>query len=133
MPNFKKNQMNQIMFPMVDKTDFATIESGITASDFNSAATKKIFGVNHGVSDAFTSATISKAATLVHSGIFQQTLKASETNYDYLVVRFTHPSCADQILIFQTAEIDPSDAYSLLSDFFSDFQSRVPQAAATNS
>jgi len=133
MPNFKKNQINQVIFPMVDKTDFASIESAITASDFNSAATKKIFGVNHGVSDAFTSATISKAATLVHSGIFQQTLKASETNYDYLVVRFTHPSCADQILIFQTAEIDPSDAYSLLSDFFSDFQSRVPKAVATNS
>ena len=133
MPNFKKNAMNQIMFPMVDKTDFASIESGITASDFNSAATKKIFGVNHGVSDAFTSATISKAATLVRSGIFQQTLKASECNYDYLIVSFRHASCADQILIFQPQEIDPSDVYSMVSDFLSDFQSRVPKAVATNS
>ena len=133
MPNFKKNAMNQIMFPMVDKTDFATIESGITASDFNSAATKKFFGVNHGVSDAFTSGTISKAVTLVHSGIFQQTLKAAECNYDYLIIRYSHPSCADQILIFQPQEIDPSDAYSLLSDLMSDFQSRVPKAVASQS
>lgn len=133
MPNFVKNAMNQIMFPMVDRTDFASIESGITASDFNSAATKKIFGVNHGTSTAFTSATISKAATLVRSGIFQQTLKAAECNYDYLIVSFRHPSCADQILIFQPAEIDPSDTYSLLSDFLSDFQSRVPKRVATDS
>src|SRR3990167_5665040 len=133
MPNFKKNAMNQIMFQMVDKTDFATIESGITASDFNSAATKKFFGVNHGVSDAFTSGTISKAVTLVHSGIFQQTLKGAECNYDYLIIRYSHPSCADQILIFQPQEIDPSDAYSLLSDLMSDFQSRVPKAVASQS
>src|SRR3972149_1961606 len=116
MPNFKKNAMNQIMFPMVDKTDFATIESGITASDFNSAATKKFFGVNHGVSDAFTSGTLSKAATLVHSGIFQQTLKAAETNYDYIIYRFSHASAADQILIFQTVTNDDTDIISRLSD-----------------
>lgn len=133
MPNFVKNAMNQIEFVMVDKTDFATIESTITESDFNSAATKKFYGVNHGVSDAFTSGTISKTTKLVRSGIFQQTLKAAETNYDYIIYRFTHPSCADQILIFQPAEIDPSDVYSLLSDFRSDFQSRVPKAVATNS
>lgn len=125
--------MNQIMFPMVDKTDFATVESGITASDFNSAATKKFFGVNHGVSDAFTSGTLSKAATLVRSGIFQQTAKAAETNYDYLIYKFTHPSCADQLLIFETYTDDDSDIMSRLSDFFSDFQSRVPKLVATNS
>jgi len=112
MPNFIKNAMNQIEFIMVDKTDFATIESGITESDFNSAATKKFYGVNHGVSDAFTSGAISKTTKLVRSGIFQQTLKAAECNYDYIVYRFTHPSCADQILIFQPLEIDPSDTLS---------------------
>jgi uncharacterized protein YfcZ (UPF0381/DUF406 family) len=123
MPKFIKNAMNQIIFPMVDKTDFASIESGITASDFNSAATKKFFGVNHGVSDAFTSGTISKAATLVHSGIFQQTLKAAECNYDYIVYRFAHASCADQILIFQTEELD-------LSDVISDLKSNLANRSA---
>lgn len=121
MPKFIKNAMNQIIFPMVDKTNFADIESTITASDFNSAATKKFFGVNHGVSDAFTSGSISKAATLVHSGIFQQTLKAAECNYDYIVYRFSHASCADQILIFQTEELDLSD---VLSDLKSNLANR---------
>lgn len=123
MAQIKKNQLANIIFPMVDKTDFASIESGITASDFNSAATKKVFGVTHGNSTAFTSATISKAATLVRSGIFQQTLKATETNYDYLVVRFTHASCADQILVFQPVDYDDSDLMSRISDVGSDLRS----------
>ena len=158
MAQIKKNVLTNIIFPMVDRVDFASIESAITASDFNSAAIKKFFGVTHGNSDAFTSGTISKATTLVHSGIFQQTLKTTETNYDYLVIRFTPPSCADQILIFEPLDYDDSDvmsrlsdigsdlrsflavmsgiqsdAYSMLSDFYSDFQSRVPKAVATNS
>ena len=123
MANPKKGQLMQVIFPMVDKTDFASIESGITASDFNSAATKKIFGVNHGVSDAFTSATISKAATLVRSGIFQQTLKTTEANYDELIVVFRHPSCADQILRYTLADYDDSDIMSRLSDVGSDLRS----------
>ena len=97
---------------MVDSTDFASVESSITASDFNSGATKKFFGVNHGGSAAFTSGSISKAATLVTSGIFQQTLKAAECNYDYLTFVFRKTGCADQILIFETGE----DVASQLSD-----------------
>ena len=112
MAKLKKNAMNQIMFPMVDSTDFATIESAITASDFNSGATKKCFGVNHGGSAAFTSGAISKATTLVTSGIFQQTLKANECNYDYLTFVFRKTGCADQILIFETND----DISSQLSD-----------------
>ena len=44
----KKGALFQLLVPMVDATDFASIESGITESDFNSGATKKFFGVNHG-------------------------------------------------------------------------------------
>ena len=128
----KKNAMNQIMFPMVDATDFATIESTVTASDFNSGATKKFYGVNHGGSVAFTSGAISKAATLVTSGIFQQTLKAAECNYDYLTYVFRKTGCADQILIFETDDVDPSDIYSQLSDFRSDISYQLESVIISN-
>src|SRR3990167_5370578 len=134
MAELKKNQMNQIMFPMVDRTGFATLESALgTDSDFNSKATKTFFGLNHGGSVAFTSGAISKLATTVRSGLYALTLKASECNYDMLTVRITHPSCADQVLMFQTVTNDDSDMYSMQSDLMSDFQSRVPKAVATNS
>lgn len=116
MAGLKKNAMNQILFTMVDKTDFASPESGITASDFNSAATKKVFGITHGVSTAFTSATISKAVTLVRSAIFQQTLKAAECNFDQIMVVYKHPSCADQMLVFDLPDNDDSDIMSAISD-----------------
>lgn len=105
-----------------------------------------------------TSGTISKAVSLVRSGIFRATLKPAETNYDYMLYRFTHVSAADQVLVFQTVNNDDSDIvsylsdihsdlksymvalsatisdiYSMLSDTQSDFQSRVPKLVATNS
>lgn len=117
MAYLKKNQLANIIFPAVDGADFATIESTITASDFDSGMTKKYYGVTHGNSTAFTSGTISKAITLVRSGIFQQTLKAAETNYDYVLYRFAgHPSLADQLLVFQCVDNDDTDIYNLISD-----------------
>ena len=128
MAELKKNQLNQILFVLVDRTDFASIESGVTSN-----ITGKFYGVNHGVSTAMTSGAISKTASVVRSGIFRQTLKAAETNYDFVTYRFTHASAADQILVFQTVTNDDSDIHSLISDLYSDFQSRVPKAVATNS
>jgi hypothetical protein len=125
MANIKKGAVANLVFPMVDKTDFASIESGITASDFNSAATKKFFGVNHATASAFISGTISKATTLVRSGIFQQELKTTETNYDYMLYQFKHASCADQLLVFQTVTYDDSDMYSYVSDLASNIISMV--------
>ena len=127
MATIKKNQLANIVFPIVDGTDFATIESGITASDFDSKMTKKFFGVNHGNSTAFTSGTISKAIALVRSGIFQQTLKAAETNYDYVMYSFApaNTSLAQQLLVFNTATYDDSDMYSYLSDVASNIVSMV--------
>src|SRR5574343_914134 len=129
MAELKKNQMNQILFVMVDGTDFATIESTLGAA----SVAARFYGVNHGGSVAMTSGALSKACSTVHSGIFRQTLKAAECNYDYVVYRFTATGCADQVLAFQTVTNDDSDIYSLMSDFLSDFQSRVPKLVATNS
>src|SRR5574343_1309116 len=129
MAELKKNQMNQILFVMVDGTDFATIESTLGAA----SVAVKFFGVNHGGSTAMTSGTVSKACSIVHSGIFRQTLKAAECNYDYVLYRFTATGCADQVMASQTVTNDDSDIYSLMSDFLSDFQSRVPKLVATNS
>src|SRR5574343_114836 len=129
MAELKKNQLNQILFVMVDGTDFASIKSALGAA----SVACKFFGVNHGGSAAVTSGTVSQACSVVHSGIFRQTLKATECNYDYVAYRFTATGCADQVMAFQTVTNDDSDIYSLLSDMQSDFQSRVPKAVATNS
>ena len=123
MAHLKKNALNQIMFVLVDKTDFASIESGVTSN-----ITVKFYGVNHGLSAAAGSAvsgTVSKLASVVHSGIFRQTLKAAECNYDYVVYNITHASCANQVLAFQTVNYDDSDIYSYLSDMASDIKSVV--------
>ena len=154
MAQLKKNQLNQILFVAVDRTDFASVESALTASQMTAAGTRKFYGVNHGGSAAMTSGAISKVLSLVHSGIFRCTLKAAEANYDQLLVRITHTSMADQILVYDLVDSDDSDilsaitignsrvllnqsrisdVYSMLSDFYSDFQSRVPKAVATNS
>lgn len=197
MAVFKKNALNQITFTLVDRTDFATIESAVTASDFDSQATKRGFGYNHGGSAATTSFAISKLTSLVRSGILRQTLKATECNYDRVHYTFRgHASCADQHIILDFVDNDDSDVMSMLtliqslasdaasaaiqgnsrvlltqslasdaasaaaqansrvllnqsrisdvqsfllvmsdvlSDFYSDFQSRVPKAVATNS
>src|SRR5574343_1284705 len=129
MAELKKNQLNQIMFVMVDATDFASIESTLGAA----SVAARFYGANHGGSAATTSGALSKACSLVHSGIFRQTIKATECNYDYVVYRFTATGCADQVMAFQTVTNDDSDIYSLMSDFVSDFQSRVPKLVATNS
>jgi len=119
----KKGTLYNLVFPMVDATDGLSIESGITASDFNSAATKKWYGVAHGSSTAASSGTISKATLLVHSGIFQQTLNATETNYDRVIAVFKHASCADQIMIVDFDDYDDSDIMSRISDVASDLRS----------
>src|SRR5574343_565755 len=108
MAELKKNQLNQILFVMVDGTDFASIKSTLGAA----SVACKFFGVNHGGSAAVTSGTVSKAASVVHSGIFRQTLKAAECNYDFVTYRITHTSAADQVLAFQMQTYTDADAYS---------------------
>lgn len=142
----KKGALHQIFVTMVDSTDFASVESAITASDFNSGVTAKFYGMNTGGSAATTSGTISKTASLVHSGVFRITLKTTENNYDLMQVRFNKTGCAEQIIEWQNVDNDDSDllsaisignsrvllvqsqlsdAYSQLSDFRSDIHSFV--------
>jgi hypothetical protein len=110
----KKGQLVQFLVPMVDGTDFASVESGITESDFNSGATKRFFGVNHNGSAATTSGAVSKLASLVHSGVFRITLKGTENNYDRMQLRINKTGCAEQIIEWETVDNDDSDIMSAI-------------------
>jgi hypothetical protein len=99
---------------MVDATDFASIESGITESDFNSGVTKKFYGMNIGGSAAVTSGTISKLGSLVRSGVFRITLKTTENNYDQMLCRFNKTGCAEQLIAWSNVDNDDSDLMSAL-------------------
>lgn len=127
----KKGALHQILVPMVDATDFASIESGITESDFNSGVTKKFYGVNTGGSAATTSGTISKAGSLVRSGVFRITLKASENNYDQMMVRLNKTGCAEQVIVWENVDNDDSDilsALTVIQSMASDAASAAQQA-----
>jgi len=123
MARIKKGVLANIVFPMVDGTDFASIESGITASDFNSAATRQYIGYNIGASATAAFSNLSKTTNLVTSGIFHHVLNETETDFDIIMVRFTHPSCADQLLVFETVDYTDSDIFSQLSDIGSNLLS----------
>lgn len=127
----KKGQLAQFMVPLVDSTDFASIESAITASDFNSGATVKFYGLNHGGSAATTSGTVSKTASLVHSGVFRITLKTTENNYDEMMLRVNKTGCAEQIIAWANVDNDDSDLMSnllLTQSMASDAASAAAQA-----
>lgn len=125
-----KGQICQRFVPMVDKTDFATIESGVVASN----CTAKFYGCNNEDS-TFTSGTVSKALSVVRSGILRCVLKTTENNYDHMMLRVTEAtvSCADQILTWDNRDVGESDAYSMLSDLKSNIESRVPKEVASKS
>lgn len=113
MALLKKNQLNNVLFVMVDKTDFATIESGVAASDID----VKLYGVAHGNSTAASTITVSKTPALVRSGLFQLTLEAGETDsHDHFMLRLSNASCATQYIPLEMVDYDDSDMYSLLSD-----------------
>jgi uncharacterized protein YeeX (DUF496 family) len=153
----KKGALAQFMIPVRQSSD-GSIASTVTASDFNSGATVRFFGTNHGGSAATTSGAVSKIASLVKSGVFRITLKGTENNYDEMMLRITKTALKDTIvawnndtkttsdIISRLSDIGSdlrsflvvmsgvqSDIYSSLSDLQSDFQSRVPKAVATNS
>ena len=148
MAVLKKNQVNQILFTMVDKTDYVTIEASL-ASNF----TVKRFGANHGSAAANVS-TLSRIVSKVGSGIYRLSLEANACNYDYVALRIAHASAATQVLVFEMRTYDDtdvwssisdmasklvvmsgiqSDLYSLLSDHHSDFQSRITKEVASKS
>jgi hypothetical protein len=110
----KKGALAQRLVVMVDSTDFASVESAITESDFNSGATRKFYGYNMGGSAATTSGTISKTASLVRSGVFRLTLKGTENNYDRMMVRISKTGCAEQIIEWDNVDNDDSDLMSAI-------------------
>jgi hypothetical protein len=80
----KKGQAHHVLVPMVDATDFASIESAIVASDVSA----RFYGVEQGQSAAgTTSGAVSRTASVVHSGIFRIELKGTENNYDNMLLR----------------------------------------------
>ncbi len=110
MAVLKKNQVNQILFTMVDKTDHVTLETSL-ASNF----TIKRVGVNHG-SAAANISTLSRAPSKVGSGLYRLSLEANATNYDYVALRIAHASALTQILVYEMRTYDDTDTYSQLSD-----------------
>src|SRR6185369_11462443 len=115
MASGKKGTLHQILVVMVDSTDFASVKSAITESDFNSGVTKKFYGLNVGGSAATTSGTISKTGSLVRSGVFRLTLKTTENNYDQMMVRLNKTGCAEQIITWSNVDNDDSDIMSALT------------------
>lgn len=115
MASPKKAALHQVFVPMVDGTDFVSIESGVTASQFN-AGTRKFFGMNTGGSAATTSGAISKVGSLVKSGVFRVTLKGTENNYDQMLIRIAGVTgCAEQIIAWSNVDNDDSDIMSALT------------------
>jgi hypothetical protein len=126
----KKGAIMQFMVPLID-TDGLSVMSAITESDFNSGATRKFYGVDHGVSDAFTSGTISKAGRLVRSGVFQITIKGTENAFDKMMVRITKTGILEQIYEWDNWTSDDSDIVSqltLVQSMASDAHSAAAQA-----
>jgi hypothetical protein len=129
----KNGQLAQFQVPMVDSVDFASIESAITASDFNSGATVKFYGHDQGVSTATTSGTVSKTASLVRSGVFRITLKTTENNYDAMTLRVNKTGCAEQIIQWDNETNDDSDIVSLLTIIQSAASDAASAATQANS
>lgn len=126
MAKLKAGQLNQILFTLVDKVDFASVESTVT-----SGFTQRLWGVRHGTSAAAVAKTPSKAISVVRSGIFRATLKASESSdFDYFIYEVEHASCATQIMPFELVFSDDSDmlsALTLLHSAVSDTYSAMAQ------
>lgn len=121
MTMMKQAQLNQILFVMVDKTDFASIESGVT-SDF----TCKLVTVKHGGSVAASTVTLSRVPSVVSSGLFRLTLKAADTSgVDYGMLRITHASCADQFIPLDFTGQDVSNYLSNASNYLSNISALI--------
>jgi hypothetical protein len=125
----KKNQLLQFLTPFVDKTDFASVESGVT-----SGFTQRLWGTKHGVSTATVAKTPSKTLSVVRSGLFRVTLKSTEvSDFDQILWQGTHASCADQLWSFDLVDNDDSDMMSALTVIQSAASDAASAAAQANS
>ncbi len=105
-----KGAIHQITFVMVDATDFATVESGVAAA----SCTAKFYGVNHKDS-VFTSGAVSKAVTVVRSGVMGLILKSTENTFDRMFVKITESDtgCADQHVVWENDAVSVSQINSV--------------------
>jgi len=145
---FQGRTNNHLTWAMVDATDFATPESAL------SAATKiKIYGKTQASTNVnfITSGTGSLTTSIKHVGasvlglytiglVKADLSDASAAWYDQYVISLSATGAAYQALVIEGVLTGASlsslsgaisDLYSLVSDFRSDFQSRVPKAVAT--
>ena len=124
MAIFKQGQLCQIVVPMVDKTNFASIESGVT-----SGFTCTLYTYKQNSSTATSAVTLSRAPSVVRSGIIRVTVKSTETSgVDNALLKIAHASCADQYIHFDFQKQDLSgaisDVHSMLSDTLSTMNSQ---------
>lgn len=133
MATLKKNATNQIMFTMVDKTDFASIESALVYSNMKC----RIWGVNHGGSTATSTLSLAAAkVSLITSGIFRAVLPA--INRDAIMFRASSTgtvSCAIQLMTFDLYTKTDSQIHSLCllnASVISDIQSAIDSQALLN-
>jgi len=134
----KKGQINQVLFALVDKTDFATPESAITNSSLRLSATAKFYGLAQGGSTAVTSAALTKPLRTAtgadnNTGLFRAVLTAAECVYDQMGLRIRHPSAATQYLVLDFADYDDSDLYSFLVNMSGVLSDTLSQATRTYS
>lgn len=84
--SIKKNVASQkVVFLMVDETDFATPETGVSVTAKYSK-------------DGGDLSTCSNAVSAITSGLYKITLAQTETNGDVMAYQFTGTGCADQWL-----------------------------------
>jgi len=115
----KKGVAKQVLFTMVDATDFATRESALVASDFGAI----FWGATNDASTATASAAVSKAISVCNSGVYKAILKTSENNYDNMLLVIKGTGSADQVLVWENVAntaADLSDTLSGMSDILSD-------------
>ena len=163
MAQIKKNALGQVLFIEVDSTDFATVKSALTvaptakyfgvnhggsAATTSGAISKVISHVHSGIYRATFKAaetnfdyvlySIKQASCADQTLVFQPVDNDDSDLMSTLTIIQSMASDAasaaqqanSRVLLNQSRI---SDAYSMLSDFYSDFQSRVPKAVATNS
>ena len=125
---FKKNTAAQITFTMVDKKDFATIRSTVSAVG-NLSAT--LYGVKHGGTTATKVVVLSKVASVVRSGIFRWPIKNTEISDADLItiwIRDTKSnvnSMATQILQYEVDTVNLSGLSDDISKARSDIKSQL--------
>lgn len=115
MSAIKRGQDNQILFTVYTKST-GVQNSGATASQISSART--LYGVVHGGNTAAVSKSISRAPSLVRSGLFRLSVKNAEvSNFDEVLIHIEGNTSL--ILpfngLFSVETVDDSDLYSALT------------------